>query len=348
MRKKMIGICDEETDYAKALMNAINSRTNTSLILEVFTDVKSLEEAIAVSAIEVLLISPAFYSESVETAADRKAIPIIILDNGKKSVGGDLQKPRILKYQSAEKIERKIMEELKDAGIGNPDQSGEAEIIAIYSPIHRIGKTSFALALGQELCKKQRVLFIDMEEFSVIPALLNENYETDLTEVLYTACQEGDLLQMKLPMFVRNLNGMDYIPPARIPLQLMEPVHEMGSAWREDWHEFIQKIAATGLYDTLVLDVGDSIRGILELLGSCSRLYIPVKEDPVSQGKLQQFMDMVEQVGYTEILEKGIVINMPEYQEEQRKSSYLGELLWESGSGIARTIVKEEEYVYSR
>ena len=39
-------------------------------------------------------------------------------------------------------------------------------LIGVYSPVHRIGKTGFALKLGEQLGEEQPVLYLNLEEYA--------------------------------------------------------------------------------------------------------------------------------------------------------------------------------------
>lgn len=59
------------------------------------------------------------------------------------------------------------------------------KIIGNYSPIGRCMQTTFALSMGQILSKKHKTLYLNFESYSGFGYLLNREFASDLTDVLY-------------------------------------------------------------------------------------------------------------------------------------------------------------------
>ena len=75
-------------------------------------------------------------------------------------------------------------------------------------------KTSFALTMGQLLARNERVLYINLEEYSGFTRLIQARHEQDLSDVLYLY-RQGAYNWLKLKSIVYSWGGMDYIPPVR-------------------------------------------------------------------------------------------------------------------------------------
>ena len=56
-------------------------------------------------------------------------------------------------------------------------------LIGVYSPIHRIGKTKFALRLGRQIAEKVPVLYLNLESYSG-----GNYYFPEDTEVIWGIC----------------------------------------------------------------------------------------------------------------------------------------------------------------
>ena len=77
----------------------------------------------------------------------------------------------IQKYQNANEIIRIIFEAYTEKTKENLIRITRKEypkIIAVYSTIHRIGKTTFALAFGSECAKWKKTLYLNLEEYIVL------------------------------------------------------------------------------------------------------------------------------------------------------------------------------------
>ena len=62
---------------------------------------------------------------------------------------------------------------------------GAGEGLGVYSPVGRCLKTSFALTMGKLLAQEERVLYLNLEEFSGLSVLMKEEYKSDLSDLLY-------------------------------------------------------------------------------------------------------------------------------------------------------------------
>ena len=149
MKSRILAVCDWEETYADRLMEYLNVRQVSPFYVRTFTSITALEDFANQEEIEVVLLS----SELLEELTDREMQSLhigkmILLTQG--PVPEELNgMPAIYKYQSAENIIREVLciyaEEaqpfLQAALLKN-----EVMLYGVYSPVHRIGKTAFALA----------------------------------------------------------------------------------------------------------------------------------------------------------------------------------------------------------
>lgn len=54
----------------------------------------------------------------------------------------------------------------KERAVAKTLRKTRGSLIGVYSPIHRIGKTKYALELGKELAEKGPVLYLNLEEYA--------------------------------------------------------------------------------------------------------------------------------------------------------------------------------------
>ena len=58
--------------------------------------------------------------------------------------------------------------------------------------------------------------------------------------------------------------------------------------------------------DTVILDLGDCVDGLYEILRRCVKVYTPYIRDGISEAKLQQYEDNLRQTGYEDILSRTV------------------------------------------
>jgi len=332
--KKTIFICDVEADYSYRLMEAVNGMISCPFEVKAFTSSDILMSGIENETPDILLISPAFLTDRTEKCGIQD---IFLLVEGKDQ-GCPQTHHAIFKYQKAEDVIREIIRlyEEDHEGTESLKLRNHAEIIGIYSPLHRIGKTTFALAMGQEMGRSRKVLYLNLENCSGFPVLLNRECDVDLSDLLYYARQDASLLARQLPAVTQTLHTLDYVPPARITSDLMEITSE-------EWHYLLSQIEESGVYDTIIIDFGEGVQGLLTLLSRCDRIYMPVAKDFISQGKICQYEAMLDMLDYPEILDKTEKVALPASDSVREDSLYIGELLWGPLTGFARSLLAEND-----
>ena len=110
-----------------------------------------------------------------------------------------------------------------------------------------------------------------------------------------------------------------------------------------EWCGLIQELKDYSSYDTLVLDIGNSVRGIPEILKECTMIYMPVREDAVSIAKLRQYEKALEQRNMGYIMEKTRKLKLPYHSSFGNKEDYVDQLLWGELGDYVRGILREEE-----
>lgn len=60
------------------------------------------------------------------------------------------------------------------------------------------------------------------------------------------------------------------------------------------------------IYKVIILDLGDTVDGLYDLLGRCSKIYTPYIEEGAAKAKLNQYEENLRSAGYGEILKKTV------------------------------------------
>lgn len=190
---------------------------------------------------------------------------------------------------------------------GKPGISGEkaavfedAEhrgLIGVYSPIHRIGKTRFALRLGEKLAQNVPVLYLNLEGYAGGGYYFGDGDSKDLGDLMYCLRQERSDHGLKISSMTGQKRGMDYVMPMRNELDLR-------AVKAEEWLRFLDLISEKCVYEAIVLDLGDCVDGLYDILGKCSRVYTPYVRDGISLAKLEQYEENLRVTGNEHILRR--------------------------------------------
>ncbi len=312
MKQKIMAVCDLEESYAFRMADYITDRAALPFRLHLYTRTEPLLRSLERGEIYVLLISESALEEldappSVphlfilqEHTADETtdAVPTGIKDataararsKKKDKAQNDVSGICISKYQSPENIVRQMTEYMAEAD----DWSGSAiqtdahcKMIGIYSPVRRCLQTSFALTLGQLLATEHKVLYLNFETYSGFGQLLQREFQADLLDMVYYFECAKEKFALRLPSLVQNINGLDYVPPGQMSLDLQ-------GISGEKWLELLQTLAQCSAYEYLILDLTDSMNGLFTLLANCHKIYTITKEDGFAMAKMKQYEEILQ------------------------------------------------------
>ncbi len=335
MNKSTLAVFDLEEDYAVSLMDFLNLKQTVPFEVHAFTDREKLIAFARTTKIDVLLISENAVFKEIE---DLGAEEIFVLSEETNIVdkGGHRT---IYKYQATENILREVMcyyaevsTVFKNRRV-SVDQS-MVEIIGIYSPVKRALKTSFALTLGQLLSKKKRVLYINLEEYAGFNSLFQATYMTDMSDLMYYISQNKQNFIWKLASMVQNIGGLDYIPPAFCSLDIKK-------IQRDQWLTFLEELKKCN-YEVIILDLGEAVDGIFDILRMCNKIYTPTKDDGVSYAKLEQYEALLRIMEYDDVLDKTRKLSFSYFRGIEYGPDRL--VFSELGKYVQKLIDAEEKY----
>lgn len=333
MNAGTLAIYDLESGYADSLMQYINQKQSMPFRTLAFTNKNALYEYLEEHHVDILLISAKDMERKLE---DEDIEKIILLSNG-EIFSEYIGYASIYKYQSSEKIIRELLDyfvEVNSSEKTISDVAKDVELIAVYSPIRRTGQTIFALTLGQILANDFTTLYINMEEFSAFDKIFHQNYEGDLSDLMYFYKQNPGTLPIKLKAIVNTIHQMDYIPP----LVYSKDLRNIDT---EKWVQMIQAIAATGMYEKIIIDISSVVADVFSILEVCNKTFMPIADNPVSLMKISAFEEYVLKSEDNEIIEKCIKVKVPLASIDVEDESFLDRQLWSELGDYVRSILKE-------
>ncbi len=286
MNEKNLVICDSEFRYADSLGENIQKRDELAFRVYVCSSLEKVAQLARDKPIHIFVVDDMYNRE------ERKSIQAhqtCVLAKGKVA---DLEEDEceIFKYQCADRIIRVIFEAYVEKTGENVTRNlckERGRLVAVYSPIHRVGKTQFALALGKEYARGKRSLYLNLEEYAGFCDVACEGM--NLGDLLYYIKQGSGNLGMHLQSAVRQMEELDYIWP--IPMAT-----DLKAVTADEWKQLISEILQYSVYEIIVLDIGESVQGLFEILSMCDRVYMPILEDDISDRKIRQYERNLEQL----------------------------------------------------
>ncbi len=178
--------------------------------------------------------------------------------------------PMVYKYQSMEVVEemlKRMQKKEKDAPTPwwNQKSGHETNVVGIYSPISHELQLPFALSIAQIYREQGSVLFLDLEEISILQMLTNQTGNRNFVDLLYLFSQD-EVKQEDITCFTSSFMGIDYVNPFSGP-------EEMADVERDTWISFMKQVVKSG-YDTVVILFGRAIRGFSEIITGCRQFIV--------------------------------------------------------------------------
>ena len=296
---KRLAICSKQKAYITFLAEHLSQQKELLLQINLCFSLKKLKSLEKHYPIDIVVLD-----EEISYEERRKIqgnVRFVLATRHCEDLGDD--EHEIYQYQPAKKIIEQIARGCtKETGVFRSYYGNQKkEIIGIYSPLRRIGKTEFAITLGEELGKTKEVLYINLEEYG---CLLTSEEKGTLADILYYVKQETPNLGIYLSETVARKNDLDILAPLPISADVKDVPCE-------DWKMLFSRILKESMYDIVIIDFGESIDGLLELLCCCDTLYIPTINGNWATQKMEKYQSNMATLGYKkDILEKMIKINM--------------------------------------
>lgn len=344
-------ICDAQEEYSENLFKILMRRYSGKYQFHIFHDPEKLRIFSRNMSIQILLVSEGYAEELIQGIQAEKIFVISENESACKEGGR-----YIFRYQSAGKImdailsqesihqeevyqecrvqesalqERLSQERLSQERTSRERISGRKErprirdepvikgILGIYSPVHRIGKTKYALRIGRQMAARAHCLYLNLEGCSGGSFYFPEKEGCDMGDLLYCIRQDGGNQGMKISSMTGQINGLDYILP-------MKNEVDFRAVKEKEWISLLSIIREKCIYDTIILDIGDSISGLYEILRQCSRIYMPYIEEDAALSKMEQFERNMKEAGYGDILNRTVRrrIRRSRYPEERNGGSH--------------------------
>ena len=336
MKKQIFAVCDLEAEYARNFMDYLNQKKNIPFEIQAFTNVSSFVAYAKENPVELLLISAEAMCREVGELDIGK---IVILTEGSKPEELD-KYADVYKYQASSDIVREVMAcygaEKAVLPAQMPALKKTTELFGIYSPLGFCGQTSFALALAQILGREKPVLYLNMEEYSGFEELFEKEYPYTLSDLLYFVKQGSTGITVKMNGMAESMGNVDFIPPVQSPEDIR------GTSW-QDWEHLLQEIILHSSYEMIVLDIGNGIEEVFQMLDMCTTVYTPIKTDKMSRSKLAQFEELLSVRDYPQILSRMVKLNLPYGQEVLAEPFRAEQLVWGTLGDFVRELLGKDE-----
>ncbi len=260
-----------------------------------------------------------YYSDAERWLKDYRSISadLWILDRSLQQLVDKLPTGRILwwtdqvedreavfKYRSAavllHTLQGYLEAERASSGVG---------LISLYSPVKHGTQTAFGITISHILSTQKRILYLNLEGYSGLDRVLSDSYSKDISDFIYYINQDIHQTSNDIPLiiqkFIRRLGEVDMIPPVLNPVNLQEITEDM-------WLHALDLLQGSGLYDYIIIDISDFVRGIFAVLRESRVIYSLNSQAGRDEAKWQQYCSVLDKLGYGEILDRTRTPVIPE------------------------------------
>lgn len=332
-------VCDEQEDYIEHLFAILSEQLSGEYQFHLFHDPAKMLEFMETEETEALLIGEEYREKIADMSKVRRVF--ILTDVMKDHAENDMIP--VFRYQSASQIlnqirsgikipdrrisvrkqgKKRIRDEPEAVKVQEKTRSMAPKVtisvqtrglIGVYSPVHRIGKTRFAMRLGEKLSEQVPVLYLNLEGYAGGSYYFPEKTEQDLGDLIYCMKQERTDHGLKISSMTGRSGGMDYIMP-------MENESDLRSVRGEEWISLFDQILEKCIYEAVILDLGDCIDGLYDILRNCSRVYTPYIREGAAMAKLEQYERNLRTTGYGDILTRTVKKQMLRRRHETERA----------------------------
>ncbi|MCR5303547.1 MAG: hypothetical protein K6E33_03215 [Lachnospiraceae bacterium] len=302
MNENTVAVFAPDKEIALRLTEGVRKRIRTECAFRTFTEMKALKKFLKENPSSYLLIDRGEDEVPEEAATDRT----IIL--GDEDMDADGEPLTICRYDGCTRVAKTLLTLMAEGSTDTVVSGGgrKLHILGAYSPVKRNLQTTFCVALGEYLARGSRVLYMNFEGFSGFSGIMEKasKESPDITDFLYYCDTAPEKLQYKLPNLVRTIGKLDVIMP---PLSYLDTYDRSA----EKWLEVFSGIASCGIYDYLILDLSESVQGLIQILSACERVFTITGNDRMAAAKLFEYEKWMKLHECAGIMDKTIRCTLP-------------------------------------
>lgn len=335
MTKTKVAIFDMDKIYRERFADYLMSYKAAEIELAVFSNASFFCEALEEEKFQLVVLGNGY--EEVLSKAEAKCIPVLVLTEYMPSYVREpigMLEERVVyvpKYQSMDGI-TKQMQLIADGKTKNNEVrivNEDLEVIGVFSPIRHEMQILFSMLLAKNLARMEKVLYINLLEFSGFSEIFRES-EYDVGDVILQLRAEGNKRGGILECIYEN-EMFSYIAPFANP----ENVQEFSSL---DVVRLLKWVRENTDFRVVVLDIGTNVKNLVEVLSLCTRNFCLKKRGYLFEAQLNQFELYLERAGEQNLKERIEILELPGHVNAVCGGTSLLEVLdWSEFGDFVRT-----------
>lgn len=288
-----IGVYDNDQTYVWGLVNYINEKSDSTIMAYGFTCVDILIEAVSMSWIDMIV-------SGEDIPQLEEVIPVLYMSEDAEA---NQFEGYIYKYCNMREVVGRIVEYARDRV---RKKYGDTFVYAVYSPLGRCGKTSYARKLVSDYGNS---IYLGIEEY--MPYDRVEGEENTILRGDSVSIENTVMSMENIAFYVssedeRLIHMIGELPPDDKNNKYI---------YLADSFEDIRCITAdnlrwllSGLRDfkprCIVIDIGQTVLGDWNIIDIFDGVFVPVLNDETSYKKLEGFKSFLKRRGCGALLDK--------------------------------------------
>ena len=317
----------KDLEYQNRFVSCFMNHYNRQYELHVFTTLEQLEK---IAPMEYAVIITGEYSiDEMANYVERGEILLALAED-------DLKTDEVLpqnfiyteKYQEVYKIvemlERLVADKTQKQGSGGDGRT----YIGVYSMTQGIYQAPFSALLGKICGEKQKVLVLDLQEYSGLNDMKEEPGVMGLEDLL-SMSMTGNYSRGRILECIRHGANWDYVCSSQNVQSLAEGSQEL-------YDTMLQWLVDELEYQKIIINFGTIFMGSLELMEQCQKIYLLEGKEQSGDWREAAFFEEVTRKKKDGLLKKIKKVEIPqvalrdntwESLVENWSWSYIGEML---------------------
>lgn len=292
MQRIKIGILDSEKEYVTSLAAYLQQYGRGRWDLSAFTDEKALVSFFPKKNLDILV-----GTDKRALLQHEKLVKLWLISDKQEFYRVEKNLYTVYRFQSAKEIAKCI------DGIVCQEQKSlqkSSQMVAIYSPVGRCGKTTLAL----EVVKSGvygRWIYLGMEDYSSFSKMTDEKNHTIDEFLYYWKEHKRDKLLSQFEQSQHVLTtGTSFFDIKQIELK--------------DW-KWLKDILQESEYCGVIFDIGSGVLQSPRIFQEFDRIVVPYLEEERAQVKRKHFLQMFARQELEDCKEKLYFLNMDKKAE---------------------------------
>lgn len=308
MNKPKLAICMKDLEYQVRFVNCFMNHYKNLYELHVFTHLDQLKEEKSLEY--VVIITGEYTLEDMKKFVERGEVILNLTEDFVEKKDALVENFICTEkyqevYKIAEMIERLAADKIhaQDSIFGKP-----YEIIGIYSLTQEAYQTPFAALLGKIYGEQQKVLVLDLQNYSGLSE--QEEFSMGLEDLL-SVVTTGNHSKSRILECIRHEADWDYVCPVQNNQCLAEGSKELYDALIE---LLVQELG----YQKIMINFGSAFLGQLDMMEQCQRMYLLCGKEPGGCWREEVFLKELARLDRGMLLQKLQKIEIPQVSSREK------------------------------